>query len=135
VDVKPSAALYAPLVKMALYAVVTAVSFPLVQGAPLVGVQTKPVAVPFDAPKPEMVFMAPTLPVTAEVPVFETVPPRNPKELAVARLSELPKAGTTAATAITNQVNLCRIFPPVALRASVAQNCKNSQEDRRQIGA
>jgi len=44
--------------------------------------------------------------------VFEIVPPRSPKELALPRFTEIvsPKAGTTAVTAITHQINLCRIF-------------------------
>jgi hypothetical protein len=77
VDVKPSAVVNAPVgPKTAVYAFVTAVSFPAVQGAPLVGVQIKPVAVP---PLIVIVFIAPTLPVTTEVPVFDIVPPRSPK--------------------------------------------------------
>jgi hypothetical protein len=88
VDVKPSAMLNAPPgLKMSPYAAVTAVSCPAVQGAALVGVQMKPVAVPFDAPKPVIVLVAPTLPVIAEVPVFETLPPRSPKVLAVPRFT------------------------------------------------
>jgi hypothetical protein len=58
------------------------------------------------------------LPVTTESPVSEIVPPSIPKELAALRSAkiELPKAGITAAIAITNQINLCRILPPSALR-------------------
>jgi hypothetical protein len=90
--VRPSAVLNAPAVKMALYAAVTAASFPLVQGAPLVGVQTKPVAVP--GGKPVIVDVAPTLPVTTEVPVFDIPPepPMSPKELAVPRLRSIGSA-------------------------------------------
>jgi hypothetical protein len=57
-----------------------------------------------------MVVVAPTLPVTTDVPVFEIVPPMSPKEMAVFRLSELPKAGTTAAKAIADQISFRRIF-------------------------
>jgi hypothetical protein len=68
-------------------------------------------------------------------PVLVTVEaPRTPKVSAVPRI-ELPKAGITAATAITNQINLCRIFSPVALSVSAAQNFEDSQDDKRQIGA
>jgi len=74
VDVKPSAVLNAPLgPKTALYAAVTAVVSPPVHD----GGQTKPVAVP--GGKPVFVPVAPTSPVTTEVPVFDIVPPRNPK--------------------------------------------------------
>src|ERR1700687_1154278 len=74
----------------------------------VVPVGLKPVIVPEPS-------LTPTLPVTTEVPVFEIVPPRSPKELAVPRFTTgVPKAGTTAAIAITNnltnQINLCRIF-------------------------
>ena len=69
-----------PGLKMALYAVVTSESFPPVQGAILVGVQAKPVSVP--GGKPVIVLVAPTLPMTTEVPVLEILPPRSPKELA-----------------------------------------------------
>lgn len=98
VDERPDATLNAPpLLKMASYAVVTAESSPDVQGAALVGVQKKPVAVPVGE-KPVIVLVAPTFPLTSEVPVFETLPPRSPKELAVAGISKigLPKAGMAA---------------------------------------
>jgi hypothetical protein len=80
-----------------------------------------PVAVP--GGKPVIVSLAPTSPMTfdangavTDVPVFEIVPPRSPNEMAVPRFTEIgpPKAGTTTATAIANQINLCRIFPPFA---------------------
>src|SRR6202521_1827426 len=85
----------------------------------VVPVGLKPVIVPEPS--------TPTLPVTTEVPVFEIVPPRSPKELAVFRFTMgVPKAGTTAATAITNnltnQINLCRIFTSFALRVSAVKN-------------
>jgi hypothetical protein len=98
VDERPYAVLNAPpLLKMASYAVVTAESSPDVQGAALVGVQKNPVAVPVGE-KPVIVLVAPTLPTTTEVPVFETLPPRSPKELAAAGISKIgaPKAGITA---------------------------------------
>jgi hypothetical protein len=65
----------------------------------------KPVIVPETEPTP-------TLPMTTDVPVFEIVPPRSGKEVAVPRLTEIgpPKAGTTAATAITNQINFLSTF-------------------------
>jgi hypothetical protein len=113
-DVKPSPTLNVPPEpKIWLYAVVTSESFPDVQGEELVGVQTKPVAVP--GGKPVTVLVAPTLPVTTEVPVFETLPPNSPKELAgdgIENKIGLPKAGTTAAVAVTNQRNPERIFSP-----------------------
>src|SRR5580658_2705907 len=65
---------------------------------------------------------APTLPLTTEVPVFEIVPPRSPKERAdsLRPTESVPaKAGVTTARAITSQISLCRILPPVFLhRAS-----------------
>jgi len=83
VDVKPSAVLNAPLVpKTALYAAVTAVVSPAAHD----GGQTKPVAVP--GGNPVFVIVAPTLPVTTEVPVFDTVPPRSPKLLADPSVTE-----------------------------------------------
>jgi hypothetical protein len=55
----------------------------------------------------------------AEVPVFEILPPRSPKELAEAGISKAgpPLAGTTAAAAITRQASPFRIFPPFAREA------------------
>src|SRR5580698_3490317 len=54
--------------------------------------KTEPVSVPVGS-KPVTVPRAPTSPVTADVPVFEIVPPSSPKELAVPKLMVLPKAG------------------------------------------
>jgi hypothetical protein len=110
VEARPSPVLNAPLTpKMALYAVVTAESFPNVQGAALVGVQTKPLAVP--GGKPVAVLVAPTLPTTTEVPVFEILPPRSPNELAEGGTENrlLPKAGNPTAIAV-NPNNILRIF-------------------------
>jgi hypothetical protein len=117
VCVKPSAVLNAPPgLKMALYAVVTAVSFPLVQGAPLVGVQTKPVAVPAEVLKPVIVDVAPTLPVTTEVPVFDIEPPMSPKELAGPRSIESARALTANNEKARTRTNMEKmrnfILPP-----------------------
>lgn len=72
-----------PGLKIWLYAGVTAELLADVQGAALVGVQTKPVAVP--GGKPVTVLVAPTFPTTMDVPVFEIAPPRSSKELALPR--------------------------------------------------
>jgi len=87
----------------------------------VVPVGLKPVIVP-DA------SLTPTLPMTTEVPVFEIVPPRSPKELAEARFTiGVPEAGTrAAATAITSQIRLCRRFPPFVRRVSAATNCTDT---------
>jgi hypothetical protein len=85
---------------------------PEVQGELLVGVQTNPIAVP--GGKPVTVLVAPTLPMTTEVPVFETLPPKSPKELAGDGIDKIgpPTAGITAAAAATNQSDPKRIFSP-----------------------
>lgn len=113
-DVSPSPTLNVPPEpKIWLNAVVTSVLFTDVHGEALVGVQTKPLAVP--GGKPETVVVPPTLPVTTELPVFETplgAPPKSPKELAGDGIDKigLPKAGATAAATVTNQSNLRRIL-------------------------
>ena len=67
----------------------------------LPGANTVPVAVP--GGKPVIVVVAPTLPLTTEVPVLEIVPPISPKEEALPRLIGAAKAGTATATAISVQ--------------------------------
>jgi hypothetical protein len=119
VDGKSSAALNA--LSKSLYAVPTTVL------GPFGDVNTVPVAVP--GGKPVIVTVAPTSPTTldangavTDVPVFEIVPPRSPKELAVPRLIiVLPKTGMTAAAAIVNQINLFRNSCLLGLRASGAK--------------
>jgi hypothetical protein len=111
--VKPSPTLNVPLgLKIWSNAVVVSESFPDVQGAALVAVQMKPVAVP--GVKPVIVLVAPTLPVTTEVPVFETLPPKSPKELEGEGMdkSGLPKAGAIPTAPTTNKNNLNRIPSP-----------------------
>ena len=61
-------------------------------------------------------------------------PPKTAKLVAVPRLIELPKAGITAATAITNQIHLCRIFS-VTFSVSAALNFNDCRDDKRPIGA
>jgi hypothetical protein len=86
-----------------------------------------PTVVPAEELKPVIVpdaFMTPTFPVMTEVPVFEIVPPRSVKELAVLKSTKIgaPKAGTTAATVIATQINPFRIFSPFAPKVSVPKS-------------
>src|ERR1039457_6131422 len=123
VDAKPNAVLNA--LTKSVYALLAAA---------LPGASTLPPTVVPVGLKPEIVpdaSLTPTLPVTKEVPVFELLPPRSPKELAVFRFwMGFPKAGAAAATAIASQINLCRGFPPFALWVSAAKNCKDSTRSR-----
>src|ERR1035441_7604829 len=72
----------------------------------------RPTAVP--GGKPVIVIVAPTLPVTTEVPVFEIVPPSSPKEKALARFgaSTPPKTGIASTKTCSVQTNQIRTFSP-----------------------
>jgi hypothetical protein len=113
---------------------VTANTQPLMAPAStLPGARTLPPTVVPVGLKPVIVppTLTPTLPVTTDVPVFEIVPPRSPKELAVLRFTiGVAKAGAPAANATTNRSDLLRKFTPFAIGVSAAKNCKDSMRSR-----